>query len=661
MLMQGDHDLNSVQAYTGSLNDVLRKTMLSQEIVFKKQVHQLHHLYRIQKTLMQNLGWMEFGRYNYSIAGAESNLLPLKNYARDEPMELLEGCKGVDDKIQPRTPELKLPSDQFLSYIDPAEVKLSLSIQEDSKIEGGTMRTWFDLETHSGSQHVIDLEESIERTSNEGLEQSPSFSSTAPITSVGGTHNLEVAVLFDPIISSSVKKNLLFHAAESYPHLDGRERNPFNQGLEKCSSGIAINNSSTRRELFGSYETGVLDLNKIQHDDSSCLSNDRTVAHLSTASSSHLRGLVGKVEEGTHCFGTGKKKNSNSSIESSERFQKYNAGNFKVDGSCISGMVNEGLEAASRSKIDLCEAVGFHSSDPSNGNNGFIMKLLNSRSSSCTSAKQVNCENNKIEDPLFPSTDNCQKIDRDGHGNISSASCKPCCIAEDDSSSGKTMQSEIEYRNSNPLSVDQFSGTHVGSQVSETLMGEQDQRSSDNNELKHKDLNKGGDSAELDVLIRAAAEALVGISLESSSCYQDCAHEVGGSTKMETRESEQPQCSSDSYELLTLNLTGSTEDNYCVSSKPSEVNYNDSKEFGIKLRRGRRMKDFQRDILPGLASLSRHEIREDITIMETVLRSREYKKLRGKVVDGQSWCTPVKNKRSRLNYVPRRKRSLREA
>lgn len=36
--MRGDRDLNSVQAYTSSLNDVLRKTMLSQEIVFKKQV-----------------------------------------------------------------------------------------------------------------------------------------------------------------------------------------------------------------------------------------------------------------------------------------------------------------------------------------------------------------------------------------------------------------------------------------------------------------------------------------------------------------------------------------------------------------------------------------------------------------------------------------------
>lgn len=38
MLMRGDFDLNSMHAYTGSLNDVLRKTMLNQEVVFKDQV-----------------------------------------------------------------------------------------------------------------------------------------------------------------------------------------------------------------------------------------------------------------------------------------------------------------------------------------------------------------------------------------------------------------------------------------------------------------------------------------------------------------------------------------------------------------------------------------------------------------------------------------------
>lgn len=177
----------------------------------------------------------------------------------------LEGYKGVYDKIQPRTPDLKLPSDQCVSYIgknllknnntrdhlkvtlglrsalccdnftDPAELTLSLSIQEDSRREGGTKRTWFDVETHSCSHQVIDLEESIERTSIEGLEHSPSFSSATPIKNFEAKHDSEVSVLFDPIISSCGKENLLFHAAESNPLSDYSERNPFNQGMAHLS------------------------------------------------------------------------------------------------------------------------------------------------------------------------------------------------------------------------------------------------------------------------------------------------------------------------------------------------------------------------------------------------------------------------------------------
>lgn len=654
MLMRGDLDPKSMQAYTGSLNDVLRTTMLNQEVMFKKQVHELHHLYGIQKTLMQNVGRMEFGRYNFRKASAESTLLPCRNSTRDEPMDFLEGYKGVYDKIQPRTPDLKLPSDQCVSYIDPAELTLSLSIQEDSRREGGTKRTWFDVETHSCSHQVIDLEESIERTSIEGLEHSPSFSSATPIKNFEAKHDSEVSVLFDPIISICGKENLLFHAADSNPLSDFSERNPFNQGLKKHSGGIPINNLSTTRQHFSSCEAGLLDLNKIQHDDSSCVSNDPTVAHPSTASSSHaFHGLVGKVEEGTPCFGTGKKKNDNDSNIASETFQKEDSGDFastnskrknertdywggnsKVDVLRISEMGHASLEAASRPKIDLREAVCCHSSDPGKGHDGFIMGLLDSQTRSCEANKQGNHENNKAEDPIFSHSDLSQKRDQDGHGNISSASCKPGCIGDNDSSSIKTMQSEVEDRNSNPFCVDQFSETHVGYQVSETLM------------------------VELDVLIKEAAEALVGISLENSSGYQDCPHKVGVSNKMEMKESEQPQYSSDSFELITLKLTESSADEYCVSSKPSEVDYTDRKDFGVKLRRGRRLKDFQRDILPGLASLSRQEIREDINIMEAVLRSREYKKLRAKAADGQSWCAPVKNKRSRLNYVPRRKKTL---
>lgn len=77
-----------------------------------------------------------------------------------------------------------------------------------------------------------------------------------------------------------------------------------------------------------------------------------------------------------------------------------------------------------------------------------------------------------------------------------------------------------------------------------------------------------------------------------------------------------------------------------MSSKAYEVNTTATgkKDFGFRLKRGRRFKDFQKEILPGLASLSRHEIQEDINILKAVLRSREYWKIRARMGDQSSWC-----------------------
>ena len=117
----------------------------------------------------------------------------------------------------------------------------------------------------------------------------------------------------------------------------------------------------------------------------------------------------------------------------------------------------------------------------------------------------------------------------------------------------------------------------------------------------------------------------------------------------------QPLCSFDSFELIAVNLTESNVDDNSVSSKAFEINDMEAKEFGLKLRRGRRMKDFQREILPSLTSFSKHEILEDINIMEGVLRSREYRKMRAKMAaNGENWSAPVRSRRSRLGYAGRR-------
>ncbi|XP_076958502.1 uncharacterized protein LOC143634247 [Bidens hawaiensis] len=100
----------------------------------------------------------------------------------------------------------------------------------------------------------------------------------------------------------------------------------------------------------------------------------------------------------------------------------------------------------------------------------------------------------------------------------------------------------------------------------------------------------------------------------------------------------------DSYESLVLKLEESITDQDCVTSKTYEINELENKESVIKLRRGRRFKDFQKDILPTLSSLSKHEIWEDIKLLEGVIRSREYKRL-----NKAKTLTPVKSKRSKVN------------
>lgn len=166
---------------------------------------------------------------------------------------------------------------------------------------------------------------------------------------------------------------------------------------------------------------------------------------------------------------------------------------------------------------------------------------------------------------------------------------------------------------------------------------------------------QGEQPVEADYMVQKAALSLLCISLEeSSTSNQDCLTK-SGSNQIENEEREnKPQYSSDSYESLVLKLKESSIDDDCVSSKPFELDEMDKKECGIKLRRGRRLKDFQRDILPSLSTLSRHEIWEDINIIEGVIRSREYKKLRAQTASEEKWFTPVRSRRSRLNYVGRK-------
>lgn len=85
----------------------------------------------------------------------------------------------------------------------------------------------------------------------------------------------------------------------------------------------------------------------------------------------------------------------------------------------------------------------------------------------------------------------------------------------------------------------------------------------------------------------------------------------------------------DEYEAMTLQLTETKEEDYMPGPFVPEVQIIDDPGSSVlpsrprrgQSRRGRPRRDFQRDILPGLTSLSRHEVTEDIQGFAGIMRA----------------------------------------
>ncbi|XP_057947984.1 uncharacterized protein LOC131143727 [Malania oleifera] len=162
----------------------------------------------------------------------------------------------------------------------------------------------------------------------------------------------------------------------------------------------------------------------------------------------------------------------------------------------------------------------------------------------------------------------------------------------------------------------------------------------------------------LDELVTIAAEAIVAISssgqnnqVEDMGCN---AHEASlpnplywfvevvfsprsdleskFSTVLRGKDGENEEFSTDGmdyFESMTLKLTETNVEEYL--SKPQIADSLKAEETGTTLlsnrtrkgqaRRGRQRRDFQRDILPGLASLSRHEVTEDLQTLGGLMRA----------------------------------------
>ena len=215
-------------------------------------------------------------------------------------------------------------------------------------------------------------------------------------------------------------------------------------------------------------------------------------------------------------------------------------------------------------------------------------------------------------------------------------------MPEHHSSSTKTMQSgvgcdDINFSSSILRKEDKTGplAAHSGEDV----------RSSDSIESDIQCCASMKESEQVDERVQIAAELLVDMGRVMQPCSQ-----AEMSKLPQNEEEDKPQRYLDSYEAMILNAEECIPDDYFVSSNAFSVDVSEKKDVEYKLKRGTRMRDFQKDILPSLSTLSRQEILEDINLLKGVIRSREYKRMRTNVDDGgDNWCRSSRNKRSRAN------------
>lgn len=710
-------DLNSylMQGYAGSLKEVLKQTMLSQEFIFREQVQELHRLHRMQNSLMKHSVWKELNGYHLWEMSTQSTLGPFINPTRYSPhvedksfysSPMLESApsvhngflreyKGDYSRLQQRPFDVQLPGDQFVNHVgkdllqkrdgwdlrkikesnhqfyddlsSPEDVKLTLSFGGDTKKEGGNKSTWYDKITHSTSHPVIDLEESANMVSDNNSKYISTRSCAAAITD---KCYLRVLVESNHVSrKTSLKKDLSSGPVLSCSPVDSEGRDSFNQGFEERHGDIAHNDIRTPLTCSKAFE---LDLNIVQVDESSNNSVVASACLSMDGPSGAFEGSIGKLCEDTCPAATNwRKSNINCPDESStinypdksSTILQQDAtanptlmvpdsvnihsnlwtftGISQTEACCID------LKSKSGSTSEICE---YFNCDRRN-NEGRNIDLLSKSPKRNYTDVVITEELTKMHEEYTVLHNPCMHGSRveDATCGKSPSSCIVDCIADDSSTGTKTMLSGTDFEGSNTSILSQYKK----SQSSQS--GEQDLRSSDSSELKQQCCNKKQEeSTAEDILIQTAAESLIHLSMKSSTSNQDCSTKVG-SNGNEDEERDMPQHSIDSYESIVLKLTENNAEDYCVSSKHFEVNEMDKKDFGVKLKRGRRLKDFRRDVLPSLVTLSSHEIREDVSIMQTVIKSREYKRMRSKMANGGgNLSAPIKSRRSRLNYVARR-------
>lgn len=646
-----DPYLNQMYSHDTSVKEAVKQKMLNQECIFKQQVRELHRLYQIQMILMKNSQLKEVSTTQSASCSFQEILRrptdavsSASHYVKHSGHHFLKKGDGWGTAENPVQVEHYFDGETESSS---DEVKLYLNIGGDTMQKRSRRKICDEKPTFTSSQCIIDLEDSTHVVLSRDTE-SKSALGCAACSAYSG--NLCV---FQSHCSctTGVKK----HPVNGRSQLigDGNknclEQNSLNQGVKEWLENLPGTDLSSATKVFSSPEIAYIDLNKPPLDESPSLPKDLEIESSVGPTSGVSEKAIDEYHVGSSPVGISCIKPENKCVSAVVQEDTLDitvmASNSTGSSTIMTGSKSRSvdLDSCLRSPSDHSEVHGCLTGNSQHKDAQFVSDLprRNHKGKTMIEVNDKRAEGNTTPPHPCSSGDIVEDIDN------SPASCKSDCVATNPTSSLKTVQSGINLEKSDLSRMNSFHNP---------------ESSQDESSIRHESRSgsfgeKTEGSALDDALIQKGAVSLVYFLLEVSSKEGDCIpdSEVDKMNLIANGKRDQPECSHDSFESMVLKLQESNEEDYCVSSMPVEVNDQDKKDYGIKLRRGRRLKDFQKDILPGMASLARHEICEDIRIMEGVIRSREYKRLRkSKMSSAQKWFTPVRSRRSRLNYTGRK-------
>lgn len=630
LIREGDFELNLLEGFDKSSQNVLAQTMVGQDIIFRNQVTELHRLYHVQKILMQEMDQRVSSQFHLCKECPNSFICMPRHMKDNFLTDHASTCMKPEE-----SPNLELPVSfntnlsgdvlyekfgrvatgafvQMKCEFDnvraspTAELELSLSINTE------TWKTCFAEKSREGqiicspSQHNTNPKNSSEDSDDD----------LVTITLPGYSTFSDYKLNLERSSCTRSRKNDGFYRNSRINSLaDFRtnflDKKPAIQGVEQCHDDLTCKVKSTRRKLFTSHEVVELDLNKALPEELSFNSIDHLTSYTSKCTFSSLN----RNEQEIKCT------NDSSNPDQQQMIDLT----WATSPSKYTSKVN---------RVELPSICGPPSTSQKPGscteNTAFKLNLPN-RSCQAISMHEVNAEK---------CLESSQGLAEGAGSNKFPISSKSDLIPEDISSNIKKGQCGVPMDRSSTTFQDHESSIPANKlRQQSTIPSTKPKRKFQASNQKNNEL------PEVDISIKSGAVSLLYLSSACSAKNQEYVPRSIRRREILNVARDVPQCSSESYESLVLRQPEISLDLYSVTSTPSERSCSNEKDYGTKLKRGRRMKDFRKEILPGLASLSRQEICEDVRIMRGAIKSREYRnrsKMRG-ISDGFS---PLKSKGS---------------